>query len=173
MKRALVTAVGMVVSAVALVLAFARVELDGGLHLEPRFHLADLKAALAAARLGWLAGFALLNVASVLPRSWQLRTLARRRDGTAPSFVAAYHACAIAMLAQNVLPARLGEAARVVALGRADDVAPANAAAAVVFGRVLDLISLILVVCVPSLLLDVASTRSLRGVATGGTIVGV
>src|SRR4051794_13869468 len=153
MKRALLTVVGIAVSAVALVLAFARVELDGGLHLVARVHAADLKAALASARLGWLAAFVVLNVASVLPRAWQLRALARRRDGAAPSFAAAYHACAVAMLAQNVLPARLSEAARVVALGRADDVSPANAAAAVVLGRVLDLIGLILVVCVPSMLL--------------------
>jgi uncharacterized membrane protein YbhN (UPF0104 family) len=172
MNRALVTVGGVLISAVALLLAFARVDLHGGLHLVPRVHAADLKAALTSAHLGWLAGFVVLNLSSVLPRSWQLQTLARRRDGTAPSFVAAYHACAVALLAQNVLPARLSEAARVVALGRADDVSPANAAAAVVFGRVLDLIGLILVVCVPSILLDVPAFHSLHTVAIVGIAVG-
>src|SRR4051812_26670902 len=98
MKRALLAAGGLVVSAIALVLAFAHVHLDGGLRLEPRVHWVDLKAAMAGARLGWLAAFAVLNVASLLPRAFQLRALVRTRRGGEPSLGAAYHAQAISML---------------------------------------------------------------------------
>ncbi len=173
MKRALLAGGGLLVSAVALVLAFAHVHLEGGLRLEPRVHSVDLKAALASARLGWLVAFAVLNVASLLPRALQLRALVRRRDGSEPSLLATYHAQAISMLAQNVLPARMGEAARVVALAKADDVAPSQAAGAVVFSRVLDLVALILVTCVPALLLDVGASRHLRLAAEIGIGVGV
>jgi uncharacterized membrane protein YbhN (UPF0104 family) len=173
MKRAIVAGLGVLVSAVALVLAFARVEWSHGLHLVPRVHAAELRAALAAARPGWLVAFTFFNVGSLVPRAVQLRALARRRDGGAPDLVASYHACAIGLLAQNVLPGRISEAVRVVALRRAGDVSTANAAAAVVFGRVLDLISLILVVCVPSLILARGVTTRLRTVAVVGTAVGV
>src|SRR5439155_12123881 len=115
MSRAILAGVGLLVGAVALVFAFAHVHVSGGLRLEPRVHWWELKAALASARLGWLAAFALLNVASLLPRALQLRALVRTRDGREPSLAATYHAQAISMLAQNVLPARMGEAARVVA----------------------------------------------------------
>jgi uncharacterized protein (TIRG00374 family) len=172
MKRAWLALFGLVVSAVALVLAFAHVHLAGGLRIEPRVHLHELRDALAGAHLGWLGAFAIINVLSLVPRAVQLRALVRRRDGSEPRLGACWHAQAISMLMQNVLPARMGEAARVVALSRADDVQPSQAAGAVVFSRVLDLIALILVTCVPSLLLDVGSSRRLHQVAIIGTALG-
>jgi uncharacterized protein (TIRG00374 family) len=173
MKRAFLAIGGILVSAVALVLAFGEVHLQGGFRITPRVHWADLRAALLSARWGWLALFTVFNVASLVPRAFQLRALARRRDGSEPRLSAAYHACALGLFAQNILPARLGEAARVVALSRADDVSPAAGAAAVLFGRVLDLIALIVVVCVPSLLLEVGASPRLRAVAIAGSVVGV
>jgi uncharacterized protein (TIRG00374 family) len=173
MRRILFAVLGVAVSAVALLLAFADVRFSDGLRIVPRMRLADLRDALASARPGWLAAYLALNLASLLPRALQLRALARRRDGTEPRLAAAWHAYAVGLLAQNLLPARLGEAARVVALGRADDVAPAAAAAAVLFGRVLDLVAIILTACVPSLLLEVGAFPRLRTVAIAGSAVAV
>src|SRR2546423_10764700 len=102
MRRALVALAGMAVSAVALWVAFRHVRGD------------ELWQALRGARPAWLVGFAAFGLLSWLPRAWQLRTLARRRDGGPPPLAACWHAIGAAMLAQNLLPARLGEAARVV-----------------------------------------------------------
>lgn len=144
---------GLLVSGAALLVTFTDVQLAGGLTLRPRVGWAELSAALGGARVPWLAGYAALNVASLAVRALQLRALARRRDGEAPRASATWHAVSIGMLAQNLLPARLGEAARVVALMKADDVAPGQAAAAAVLARVLDLVALIAVTCFPVLLL--------------------
>jgi len=154
MRRSALAIAGILVSAVALVLAFGEVHVAGGLRVTAKVHWTDLRASLVAAQPGWLVAFVALNVASLAPRAFQLRALARRRDGAPPRLAATWHACALGLLAQNLLPARLGEAARVVALSRGGGVSAAGAASAVLLGRVLDLVALIAVVCVPSLWLD-------------------
>jgi uncharacterized membrane protein YbhN (UPF0104 family) len=76
-------------------------------------------------------------------------------------------------MAQNLLPARLSEAARVVALVRAEDVRASTVTGAVVFGRVLDLVALLLVTCVPSIALGLAAanTRAMHvGAAVGAGV---
>lgn len=164
-------ALGLVVSALALVLAFWHVRLAGGLALEPRFHLAELGRALRGVRPGWLAVFVVANLATLGARAVQLAATARRRDGHAPGLHACYQAVAVAQMAQNVLPARLSEAVRVVALTRADDVGPGAATGAVLLGRVLDLGALLVVTCLPvlALRLPAASSRGLRLAAAVGT----
>ncbi|HZS40932.1 MAG TPA: lysylphosphatidylglycerol synthase transmembrane domain-containing protein [Polyangia bacterium] len=166
-------AVGVALSGAGLLLAFARVRLDGGWHLEARVRWSELHAALDEARGGWLLGFALCNFATLPVRGLQLRALARRSDGTPPPLAACYHAIAVAMLAQNVLPARLGEAARVVTLARAGRVSPSVAAGAVVLGRVLDLVALIAVTALPALALGLPALAhvALAGAALGAILV--
>jgi uncharacterized membrane protein YbhN (UPF0104 family) len=161
MKRVAAALVGAGVSALALWLAFRHVE------------GAELWRALRAAKPGWLVGFAALGVGSWGPRALQLRALARRRDGQPPRFWACWHAIGAAMLVQNVLPARVGEAARVVALARAGEVAPSVATGAVVLGRVLDLPALVLMTCLPCLLLPVGAVGALRTVALVGSGIGL
>ena len=172
MRRALVAALGLLVSAAALLFTFAHVHLHGGLSVTPRFSWAALMAALRSAQPGWLLAFAVLNASSLVPRAAQLRALTLRRDGGRPSRAASWHATAIAMLAQNVLPARLGDAVRVVALTRADDVSMAGAIAGVVLERACDLVALLVVVCAPGLWIgrqDPAIGHALRLVlAIGG-----
>jgi uncharacterized protein (TIRG00374 family) len=167
-------AIGVLASAVGLVLAFGRLSLDGGLHVEARVHAGELRAAFRAARGGWLLAFALLNFLTLPVRALQLRALARRADGTPPPLAACYHAIAVALLAQNILPARLGEAARVVTLARAGAVSPSVAAGAVVLGRVLDLLALIAVTTLPALALGLPALArvALGGAALGALLVG-
>ncbi len=174
MRRALGWLVlGIIVSVAALALGFFRVTFAGGVRVAPRIDGHALKAALAGVRVGWLSLYALVNVMTLVLRALQLQALARRRDATAPRFYACYQAVAVAMAAQNLLPARLSEALRVVTLARADDVALASATGAVVFGRVLDLLSLLAAVSLPLLVLDLpaAHARWLREAALLALVV--
>jgi uncharacterized protein (TIRG00374 family) len=80
------------------------------------------------------------------------------------------------MMAQNLLPARLSEAARVVALVRAEKVRPASATGAVVFGRVLDLVAVLATTCIPFVLVPerlpaAAGAPALHVFAVAGSVV--
>jgi uncharacterized protein (TIRG00374 family) len=166
---------GVAVSALALVLAFWRIDLAHGLKLTPRARPAELASALVGVRGGWLLVFAAFNVSTLAIRAVQLRALVRRRDGSLPRLWACYQAVAVGMMAQNLLPARLSEAARVVALTHADAVGPAAATGAVVFGRVLDLLALLIITCIPFALwprdLPVANAQAMRAIVIAGAIV--
>ena len=164
--------IGVAVSGVGLLLAFWRVRFSGGFTVEPRVHLDELGAALRGVHGGWLVAYGVFNIGTLGIRAFQLQAAARTRDGRAPRWYACYQAVAVGMMAQNILPARLGEAVRVVALTRADDVSPAQATGAIVFARVLDLAAVLLVTCVPPLVLALpaASTRGLRVGAEVGSI---
>lgn len=153
-------ALGVGVSGVGLLFAFWHVRFAGGLRIEPRVHWNDLVAALRGVRAPWLMAFAVLNVSTLWLRAVQIRALVRRRDGRPPRLYACYQAVAVGMMAQNILPARLSEAARVLALLRADDVGAAEVTGAVVFGRVLDLVALLAVTCLPSIALGLAAART-------------
>jgi glycosyltransferase 2 family protein len=174
-RLVLLAAGGFIVSGLGFLFAFWRVRFAGGFAVEPKVHLHELAAALGGVRGGWLMLYGALNASTLGIRAFQLQAAARRRDGTAPGWYASYQAVAAGMMAQNVLPARLGEAVRVVALTRADDVSAANATGATVFARVLDLVALLAVTCVPPLVLHLpaASTRGLLVGAEIGTAVAV
>jgi uncharacterized membrane protein YbhN (UPF0104 family) len=148
----ILVAVGAVTSAAGLLFTFARVGWEEGrLTVAARLTLVELGRALAAAEWGWLALAAGLQLVPLLGRALELRGLARRRDGAPASLRACWHASAIGSAAQAVLPARLGEPARVVALARAGDVRLPEATTAILLGRVLDLPALVLATAVPAL----------------------
>jgi uncharacterized protein (TIRG00374 family) len=171
-RLALLAVAGIAVSAVGLLLAFWRVRIVGGLAITPRVHLDELWAAMQGVRGGWLLLYGVLNISTLGIRAFQLEAAARRRDGKAPRWYACYQAVTVGMMAQNILPARLSEAVRVVALTRADDVSAFSATGAIVLARVLDLAALLAVTCVPPLLLNLpaASTHGLRVGAIIGTV---
>jgi uncharacterized protein (TIRG00374 family) len=92
-----------------------------------------------------------------------------------PSTSAVWRAVSVSALAHNLLPGRLGEAIRVLLLAREADIPPAAATAAVALERLLDLIALLAVTCVPSLLLGRAAGplrhTSLIGATTAAVLV--
>jgi hypothetical protein len=139
----------------------------------PRVHLGELRAALGGVRPLWLCVFAALNVTTLVLRSFQTQSLVRRRDGSEPRWHAAWQSVTVGMMMQNILPARLSEAARVVALVRADDVRASTVTGALVLGRILDLVALLLVTCVPSFALGLAAadTRAMHLFAAVGSAV--
>lgn len=166
-------ALGALVSGAGLLFAFWRVQLRGGVHVTPRVHLGELRVALGDARVGWLCAFAALNVTTLVLRAFQTQSLVRRKDGGAPRWYACWQSVTVGMMMQNILPARLSEAARVVALVRADDVRASTVTGALVLGRILDLVALLLVTCVPSIALGLAAadTRAMHLFAAVGSAV--
>jgi len=158
------TALGIVFSGAGLLFAFWHVRWHGGLAIEPRVHLSELRGALRGVRPVWLLAFTVLNVSTLILRSFQTQSLVRRRDGGEPRWHAAWQSVTVGMMMQNILPARLSEAARVVALVRADDVRASTVTGALVLGRVLDLLALLVVTCVPSIALGLAAadTRTMH-----------
>ena len=170
------SALGIVVSAAGFLFAFWHVRLRGGLSIEPRVHLSELRGALGGVKPQWLLAFAALNVSTLILRTFQTQSLVRRRDGAEPRWHAAWQSVTVGMMMQNILPARLSEAARVVALVRADDVRASTVTGALVLGRILDLVALLVVTCVPSIALGLAAahTRAMHVfTAVGAALAGL
>jgi glycosyltransferase 2 family protein len=158
-RRLLVTLLGLVVSALGLLVAFWRVHL-APFSVEPRVHWPDLRAAFATARWPWLAAYAALNATTLVTRALQLQALARRKDGGRPGLGPSWRAVTVGMLAQTILPARLGEAARAVAIIKDGDVPAPVAVGALALGRVLDLVALLAVTCAPPLVLGLSAAAA-------------
>jgi uncharacterized protein (TIRG00374 family) len=150
--------VGVATSALGLYIAFRRV------------HWLDVRSALASARWAWLIAFALLNASTMVTRALQLMALARKKNGERPALGACYRAVTVGMLAQTILPARLGEAARVVAIVKDGDVPAPHAVGAIALGRVLDLVALLSTTCAPPLLLGLAAAAA--GPVRTATMIG-
>jgi uncharacterized membrane protein YbhN (UPF0104 family) len=173
LRTVALSVIGIAVSAVGFLFAFWHVHVRGGFSVDPRVHLSQLREALAGVRPLWLLAFAALNVSTLILRAFQTQSLVRRRDGGEPRWRAAWQSVTVGMMMQNILPARLSEAARVVALVRADDVRASTVTGALILGRILDLVALLAVTCVPSIALGLAAanTRAMHIFAAVGSIV--
>jgi hypothetical protein len=113
-RHALAVAAALPAGAVLAVLAFARVEWQGGPVVVPRFDLREAVRRLPE-HLGWLVPFML--VAASLPA---LRSLVWRavHPVPAPSLADAYHATALGALVHNAVPGKLGPVAAAWILAR-------------------------------------------------------
>jgi uncharacterized protein (TIRG00374 family) len=122
--------VGLAVSAFCLWTAFRRVPLS------------QLMASLKAANYWWLLLYPVLGTALNMIRGEIWRRLLRNRVGSTEAF----WAYGVGFLVNNVLPFRLGEAARVVALSARRRLPIVEVAAAAALERVLDLVALLVIV---------------------------
>ncbi|HWI06551.1 MAG TPA: lysylphosphatidylglycerol synthase transmembrane domain-containing protein [Solirubrobacteraceae bacterium] len=135
--RPLLVAAGLVVTVACMYLAVHGVALQ------------DAVYALAASELLWLAPtlpvFALAVVMRAV-RWWSLFAASQR-----PPLRAVFYALLIGYFFNNILPARAGEAARVIALSRRAATSKAETAATVVVERLFDVLALLIVlfVCYP------------------------
>jgi len=94
--------------------AFYRVQLQGGLRVEPRFDIGEWFADLPG-HLGWVALFALLTASMAPLRALRWGFVLPRPK---PAYSDRYHAVAIGLLANNAIPGKLGEAVRGLSLSR-------------------------------------------------------
>ncbi|HXD69010.1 MAG TPA: flippase-like domain-containing protein [Gaiellales bacterium] len=122
-----------------------------------------VRTSLAELRPGWLVAALLLLAVAVWMRAERWRALFAR--GRRPPRRAVFWSLNIGYLFNNLLPARAGEAARVVALRREAGVPAARGAASVAVERVFDLAALAIVMLVAAPFLG--SSRVAR--ATGWT----
>jgi len=121
---------GLVVSAVFLYLAVRKIDLDGMLR------------ALAAANYWYLIPAVLLTMLGFVIRSvrWRLLLGPVKRIGIHPLFSATM----IGFMANNVLPARLGEFVRAYAIGKTQGISKSSAFATIVVERIFDIFGLML-----------------------------
>lgn len=132
--------------------AFFRPSLDGGLHLVARFPLEQWLRDLPS-NLWWVGLFALFSASMAPLRAWRWGfTLPRPK----PPYVDRYHAVALGLLGNNVIPGKLGEGLRAYALTkfssqRGRSLPFAQSLGTILVCKLLDLVSLlILVVVAPS-----------------------
>jgi glycosyltransferase 2 family protein len=105
-------------------------------------HLSQMWDALGRSELAWLAPALIVFAASICLRvlRWRMLFEPTHRPGTR----ACTQALLVGYLFNNLLPARAGEAARIVWLRREADVPRAEALATVVVERIFDVLSLLL-----------------------------
>jgi len=101
----------------------------------------SLLQSLRGASYRWLFLYPLLCVALNVVRGEVWRLLLKRKCGLAPAF----WAYTVGFLFNNVLPLRVGEAARVVVLARHADIPTAEVAATAILERILDLMTVLIV----------------------------
>ena len=125
-------AFGIAVSAACLWIAFRRVE------------LADLMASFRLADFRWLILYPLFATGLNLIRSEIWRLLLRKRVSVADAF----WGYSVGFLVNNVMPLRVGEAARIGVLARKRKLPILEVAAAAGIERVLDLLSVVLILAI-------------------------
>ena len=131
MKSASV-AFGIALSALFLWIAFRRVE------------VADLAASFRLADFRWLIVYPLFSTALNLIRSEIWRLLLRKRITVADAF----WGYSIGFLVNNVMPFRMGEAARIGVLARKRRMPIVEVAAAAGIERVLDMVSVLIILAI-------------------------
>ena len=152
-RSALRAVVGIAVSVIALVLVFGSVDLSA---------TADV---LGKAAPGWVALMAIFLTVDLVLRAlrWK-RLLAPIKD---VPFRATFGYLLIGYLANNVLPARLGELVRCHYLGDREGISRATALGTVVVERVIDIMVVVAIAAAAILVLSV------RGIVASAVLVGV
>lgn len=124
------TIIGLLVSALLLYLAFRKV--DAG----------QLAESLARAEYIWLVPAFFLMLSSVVFRAMRWKYLLR--PITDARFVHLFSASAIGLMANNLLPARLGEIARAWVIGEKEGISKTSSFASIVVERVFDGLTIII-----------------------------
>jgi uncharacterized protein (TIRG00374 family) len=143
---------GIVVSIVAMWFALRSVDLQGALDI------------IRTASLAWLAVMLACNITDISMRGWRWQRLVRPVKRVPYLRMLSY--LLIGYLANNVLPARLGELLRSHYLGDREGISRTTALGTVVVERVIDTTSVVLIAAVAILVLSV------RGVLVSAVLVG-
>jgi hypothetical protein len=143
-KRILTAFVGVALTGALIGSAFFRPSLQGGLHLEERFPLAAWFAALPS-HLPWLGLFAIFSASVVPLRAWKWGYLF---GAGRPRYADRYHSVALGLLAQNVIPGKMGEAVRAYSLSRWSGMPFFRTLGTIAICKLLDLVALVALVAV-------------------------
>lgn len=173
-KRILGGIVAVTLTTLLIGSAFFRPSFEGGFHLTARFPLDQWLADLPS-QFGWVLLFAILtsSMAPVRAFRWGF-TLPKDRK---PAYWDRYHAVAIGLLGNNVIPGKVGEALRAMSLtrfteARGTPISFSMSLGTILVCKVLDLIALLI-------LLVLSPAGPIFGGATGfssgftGVIIGV
>ncbi len=134
---------GTLISAAFLVLAFRKANLH------------EIKLALAQADYVFLIPAVLLALLSVLVRAirWRFLLLPVKRIG----ILSLFSATVIGMMANNLLPARLGEIVRAYAIGQKEQISKSSSLATIVIERLFDGLMLLLFLAIVLLFFSISS----------------
>lgn len=156
-SRSLITVAGLAISAGAAYFALRKIDYGRSEH------------AFVTANYWWLIASLFALVAAVVVRvvRWQLLF----HEPTRPGFAAAMRAMLVGLFFNLILPARAGEAARILSLHRETGTSRSEAFGTVVVERVFDVLSLLvlLFVCLP--FLPAVSWASRAAVVAGAAFV--
>jgi uncharacterized protein (TIRG00374 family) len=152
MSRTTRTLIGIAISAIALYLA-----------MPPRDEWGNVAAAFARVHYAYLVPIALLSAYSIVVRCqrWQLLL---RPVGPIP-FLALLSATSIGFLCNMVLPLRVGEVIRPVLLANRTHVPVSSVFASVLLERLLDMLTILLLLGLVMCLVPVSSTIRQSGIA--------
>ena len=144
---------GVAISVVAMALALRSVDLAAAVEV------------IRTAAPAWIAGMLLFNVADVSLRGWRWQRLVAPVKRVAYPAILGY--LLIGYLANNVLPARLGELVKSHYLGDREGISRTTALGTVVVERVIDTTSVVLIAAAAILVLSV------RGVLVNAVLIGL
>jgi uncharacterized protein (TIRG00374 family) len=144
--------VGLIISGVALVLALRKVDSR------------QVAETLAQAEYVYLIPAVVASVASLAARAVRWRVLL----GPEVSFLRCFWVTNIGYLVSNVLPFRLGDPARAVVIGRGGEVSTAAALSTVVVERVLDMLTVMLLLAGLTSFVSGAGNAMSAGLIAGG-----
>ncbi len=152
MSRTARTAVGIAISVVALYLA-----------LPPREEWANVSAAFAKIRYGYIVPISLIAIYSIIVRCQRWRLLLRPL-GDIP-LMPLVSATAIGFLCNMILPLRVGEVVRPVLLARRTKAPVSGVLASVVLERLLDMLTILVFLGLVMYLVPVSETIRRSGMA--------
>jgi uncharacterized protein (TIRG00374 family) len=125
-------------------------------------HLGEVKDTILASNAWWLLPAVMLTAVGTLMRAERWRMLFS--PASRPPFGAATEATLIGYLFNIIMPARLGEIARIVALHRRTGTSRAEAASTVAVERIFDVLSLLVLLFVAQPVLPQVASLRIAGV---------
>ena len=158
MKRWWTLLIGILISAVALFLAFRNA------------NLAEMMGAFGSLRYEYVILSLVVTIISNVMRGMRWSMLMQDRISLTDGF----WLFNVGYLFNNVLPARLGEFARAILGGRRQGVTFTSALSSIVVERLFDLISVVILLCIGLVALPLPDWATTSGAAVGsGALVGV
>lgn len=143
-RRILTAVVGLALTGGLIGSAFFRPTFEGGFRLVERFPLDEWFAALPS-HLPWLGLFVIFS-ASVIPlRAWKWGYLLGAEK---PRYADRYHSVAFGLLAQNVIPGKMGEPVRAYSLSRFSGLPFFKTLGTIAICKISDLIALVALVLI-------------------------